>query len=63
MEEGAELLSRIVDSVTRHLSESIREMKLTIYWKEFDVETEIDITTHIVDMQGGKVTLSAPKAS
>lgn len=52
-EEGAtDVMTQVFSLVSEELSKSTREVKLTIFWKEFDEDEEgISLTTHVVKMQ------------
>ena len=54
-EAGGELVNKIIQSITEQISKATREMKLTVFWKEFEDEESIDVTTHLVSLKGGKV--------
>lgn len=48
----SEVMAKMFGMVSEQLTQSTREVKLTVYWEEFDEEEEgIVLTTHIVKMQ------------
>lgn len=55
-EAAGDLVVKIADNIAKQISESTREVKLTVSWKELsDQEESIEVTTHIVNLKGTKV--------
>jgi len=45
-----EATKQMMDMITKQISESVREVKLTISWTEMDRERSFDVVTHIAKL-------------
>lgn len=45
---GSSIMTTIVNMISKQLSDSVREAKLTILWEELDKERQFSVTTHFV---------------
>lgn len=51
-EAGGDLVSKIVQSISKKISESTRELKLTVVWKDLEEDESIEVITHVVTLGG-----------
>ena len=49
-EQQNELTKQVMQTITKQISDVVRELKLTISWKEMEVERSFSVTTHIAKM-------------
>jgi type II secretion system protein I len=49
-EEANEMMKQMMETITKQISESVRELKLTISWKEMERERSFSVVTHIAKL-------------
>jgi prepilin-type N-terminal cleavage/methylation domain-containing protein len=53
-EAASDIITRIIETITKQISKATRELKLTVFWKELEGENSIDVVTHLVQVKGKK---------
>lgn len=49
-EEAGVMMKQMMEMITKQISDSVRELKLTISWKEMEKERSFNVVTHIAKL-------------
>ncbi len=49
-EEAGVMMKQMMEMITKQISDSVRELKLTISWKEMEKERSFSVVTHIAKL-------------
>lgn len=49
-EEAGVMMKQMMEMITKQISDSVRELKLTISWKEMERERSFSVVTHIAKL-------------
>ncbi len=49
-DEGGQIQGMVAKQLTKEISKTVRELKLTVKWDEMDEEQSIEVVTHIVKL-------------